>query len=386
MLTTSRKDGQVAGSGMLMLHLLGRCNLRCAHCYMDGAPERSDFLPLELVVSAIRESPDLGIGSIYLTGGEPFLYKHYTEVLKVAATETNARIVVCTNATLISPERARLLRDARANVNISVDGAREFHDRFRGRPGAFERTQRGISRLTQLGVPVTLVTTVTQETCYHLPSLVEWAASVGIESVRVQPLLKLGRGAAIADQRLTPEQMDHLFLQLTDLANRYGARGVTCTLNEANRRFLLAHPCGAYVCNGAGCHRRMAKEIKKLVVREDGTVLPEVPNLDARFAIGNLSDGPLGQMVESYFRDGYQRFDALCRSLYNEIVPTWESAVIPWDQLVAERSHAWDFDETARSSDSVCNSCTPLKFHPRTAGKMQLSRHPLNGRMTPRAL
>ncbi|SOE87105.1 Radical SAM superfamily enzyme, MoaA/NifB/PqqE/SkfB family [Burkholderia sp. YR290] len=364
-MTTACEERPDSSSGTLMLHLLGRCNLRCAHCYMDGAPERQELLPVELVISAIRESRKLGVGVIYLTGGEPFLYKQLDRVLNVASTETDARIVVCTNATLINPERARMLSDARASVNISVDGAREFHNSFRGQPGAFERTENGIVCLRQLGVPVTIATTVTQENRHYLPSLIEWAAAHGAECVRVQPLLKLGRGTAIADQRLTTEQMDYLFLQLSDLANRYHARGVKCTLNESSRRFLLAHPCGAYVCNGAGCHRRMAKEIKKVVVREDGTILPEVTNLHPRFAIGNLRDGPLTDLIDRFFADGYQRFDALCRRLYNEVLPTWQSAVIPWDQLVAERSHASPNDETETNADNVCAMCAPMKFHSR---------------------
>ena len=59
--------------GLLMLHLLGRCNLQCAHCYMEGSPRRREELPLELVLRAIGESEKLAIGTIVVTGGEPFL-------------------------------------------------------------------------------------------------------------------------------------------------------------------------------------------------------------------------------------------------------------------------------------------------------------------------
>src|SRR5262249_47621393 len=153
-----------------------------------------------------------------------------------------------------------------------------FHDHFRRMPGAFRATEKGIRALVEAGVPLTIVTTISQANLPSLSALVEWAARAGASKFRVQPLLKLGRGAELSDQRLTTEQMDRLLLELSDLANRYKPQGLTCSLIGVSRNFIRAHPCGAYVCNGAGCHRRVAREIKKLVVREDGTVLPEITN------------------------------------------------------------------------------------------------------------
>jgi hypothetical protein len=34
--------GPKVASGTLMLHLLGRCNLSCVHCYMEGGPTREE--------------------------------------------------------------------------------------------------------------------------------------------------------------------------------------------------------------------------------------------------------------------------------------------------------------------------------------------------------
>ena len=80
-----------------------------------------------------------------------------------------------------------------------------------------------------------------------------------------------------------------------------------CGMVGVSRKVLLADPCGAYVCNGVGCHRGVSKEIKKLVIREDGTVLPEVTNLNHRFALGRIEDEPLEKLVTRYFEGGYDR-------------------------------------------------------------------------------
>jgi hypothetical protein len=75
---------------------------------------------------------------------------------------------------------------------------------------------------------------------------------------------------------------------------------------------------------------RCLKGDQKLAIREDGTVLPEVPNLSHEFALGNIQDGPLSVLVtwvfltKTYFDDGYSKFDSLCRTAYGEILPTWD--------------------------------------------------------------
>ena len=70
---------------VLMLHLLGRCNLECAHCYMEGSPRRHERLALDAVLRAIGECCSLGVTNISVTGGEPLLYPELDRVLTAAA-------------------------------------------------------------------------------------------------------------------------------------------------------------------------------------------------------------------------------------------------------------------------------------------------------------
>jgi MoaA/NifB/PqqE/SkfB family radical SAM enzyme len=325
---------------------------------MGGAPDRQERLPLQPVLEAIRECKALGIGALYLTGGEPLLYPDFETVVHEAKKVPGLKLTVCTNGTLVKPHHITLLKNAQAQVNISIDGEPGFHDRFRNHAGAFAATERSMRNITDAGIPVSIVSTISQGNLHSLAYLVEWAAQAGAFEFRVQPLLRLGRGSDIDDQRLTTQQSNRMLLELSDLANKYRSRSLHCAVIGVSRRFLLAHPCGAYVCNGAGCHRRVSQEIKKLVVREDGTVLPEMTNLSHDFALGRIEDGSLLEMVERYFANGYARFDQLCRTLYSEVLPDWEPAIIPWDQIVAEYSHGWI--PPTQSIDAVpgCGDCT----------------------------
>lgn len=328
--------------GVLLVHLLNRCNLLCQHCYLDAAPWHNTYLPLELVIRSLDEVESLGINKIYLTGGEPFLYPRLPEVLAFVYGQRSLELYVSTNGTLISTAEAVLLKDTGAKAQVSIDGPEAYHDLVRGFKGSFRRASCGIQELVAARVPVAVVTTICQDNMALLPWLAEWAAGMGVGRLSVQPLLQLGRGSEIHCKKLVEEQLYDLFLQLSDLGYTYRSRGLRFSLAYRTRRFLLAHPCAAYVCNGTGCHRKVTKEIKKLVIREDGTVLPEIPTLDYRFALGNLHQSTLTELVARYFDNGYAQFDRLCRTVYKEVMPTWTSPIIPWNEIVSERSHTFD--------------------------------------------
>ena len=304
-----------------MLHLLGRCNLECRHCYMEGSPRRRERLPLELVLRAVGECQKLGIGTICVTGGEPLLYRGLDRVLESAAGITGVQTTLCTNGTLLSAQHAARFRGWGLRINVSIDGQPEFHDRFRNSPGAFRSSENGVRAAVKADVPVTIISSISQDNMNSLDFLVEWAADMGADQFFAQPLLNLGRGTQIASRCLTFTQLKRLILKLTDLANKPRNRNLKCQVIGAKKKFLLEHPCGAFVCNGTGCHRGVAKEIKKLVVREDGTVLPEVPTLSHRYALGNIQEGSLSELVSQYFERGYNEFDRLCRAAYAEVLP-----------------------------------------------------------------
>lgn len=279
----------------------------------------------------------MGIGSLFLTGGEPLLYPRFTDVARVAANVKGLSTTVCTNATLVRSRDAELLASLGFDVHVSIDGEATYHDSFRAFDGAFREAERGVKLLVEAGVPVSIVTTISQANFDQFGKIAKWVIGSGAKRLAVQPLLDLGRGSLIRGQQLTSEQLNILILQTSDIANSSDKR-ITASIIGGSKRFMLAHPCAAYVCNGGGCHRGVSAEIKKIVVREDGTILPEATNLDRRYAIGMVGDGSLRDLLKCFFANGYDAFDRLCRTTYEELVADWPDAIVPWDQLLAIRS------------------------------------------------
>lgn len=324
--------------GALTIYLLNQCNLSCMHCYMDAVPSPEKILPKDLILRSLSEVEQLGIGAVNLTGGEPLLYPDLAEILQYLSGKQSYEVTISTNGTLIDRSKVDLLRDSGVKVNVSLDGPANYHDKFRGMDGAFSRASRGIELMQSEDIQVSLVTTINKNNLIHLPWLAEWASRRGIGRIFVQPLMELGRGSLIADKKLSQSQIYDLYFLVSDLANKYRSKGLSFNIAYRSRDFLLEHPCAAYVCNGSKCHRKVTKEIKTLIVREDGTVLPEIETLNPRFSLGKLSDGTLVELVKEYFKSNYQDFDQLCRLVYNKAVSNSDSPFILLDEIISMES------------------------------------------------
>ena len=117
----------------IYFYLTEGCNLRCRHCWVlpeKNTPRQADaFLKVELFENIVEQGRDLGLHTVKLTGGEPFLHPqagHILEIIKSA----DLRLVVETNGVLLTPELAEAvvgeaLRMAGYEGHLSVAGQEE---------------------------------------------------------------------------------------------------------------------------------------------------------------------------------------------------------------------------------------------------------------------
>jgi sulfatase maturation enzyme AslB (radical SAM superfamily) len=160
-------DGEVerpVGS-RLWLYVNFDCNLSCDYCCVRSSPKAPRrALGLERVRRIAQEAPALGVGEIFVTGGEPFLLPDIGEILGACAVA--APTTVLTNGMLLVGRRFQTLgtlpRD-RVTLQISLDSPTpERHDRHRGK-GSWMRAWRGIERARDGGFRVRLAATVSND-------------------------------------------------------------------------------------------------------------------------------------------------------------------------------------------------------------------------------
>ncbi|MCW5791359.1 MAG: radical SAM protein [Polyangiaceae bacterium] len=148
------------------------CNQNCLFCNARRAEERPDWLrsaPLRVARAAAQAPREL-----VLTGGEPTLRRDLPQLVRLAKARGAERVVLETNATLLSPARVEALARAgidRARVHLPGWGAAADHTTRDA--GGFTATLTGIRALTAAGVSVELAIPVTESTRASLPTLAQ---------------------------------------------------------------------------------------------------------------------------------------------------------------------------------------------------------------------
>ncbi len=144
------------------------CNLKCAHCFATSL-EKSQRPRLQVEDYRRIAKECLALGAIHLSlqGGEATLLKNLEELIRSMSPE-KALFSITTNGTTITPELAhRLRRSGVDQLNISIDSfIPAEHDKFRGVPGSWDRTFKGLQTARQVGLHVQVNTTVSKWSLY----------------------------------------------------------------------------------------------------------------------------------------------------------------------------------------------------------------------------
>ena len=232
------------------IELTSRCNLACAHCYINlpasDASARERELGTEELTAVLDEIADEGCLWLLLTGGEPLLRSDFPAVWQHARRK-GFLLTLFTNGTLLSPRLADLLAEwTPFCVEVTLYGATErTYERVTGVPGSYARCRQGIDLLVERGLPLKLKTVAMKLNHREIGEMKALAGSLGV-SFRFDPALnpRLDGGREPTELRLTPEEV--LALDLSDEA-RWAA------LREASDRLTGPPPSpGSLFACGAG--------------------------------------------------------------------------------------------------------------------------------------
>lgn len=204
---------------VVMWNLTRRCNLACQHCYMDAEKEASEELSLEEGIHLVDDLAALKIPILIFTGGEPLLSRNFF-AYAFHAREIGLRTVISTNGTLITPEVARLMAEAKIRyVGVSMDSITpQRHDSFRGVAGAWDRALQGMRNARDAGLKTGLRITLTRDNWQDVPALLNLALEEGIPRFCLYHLVPTGRGAGIAQRDVTPDQRRSVIRLLAEAA------------------------------------------------------------------------------------------------------------------------------------------------------------------------
>lgn len=221
------------------IDLTSRCNLRCVHCYIEGTPLKKEHeLTYDEICRIFDEIADAGCLWLLLTGGEAMLRRDFADIYRYAKRK-GFILTIFTNATLITPEIADMLRDEPPfNIEVSLYGAtKETYERITRIPGSYERCLRGIELLVERKIPVSLKSMAMTLNSHELKDMDKIAEKFGLEfRFDTQLNASLDSSDGPLSLRLSPEEILKL-----DLADEKRVQGMHDYCNNENNWQVPRH-------------------------------------------------------------------------------------------------------------------------------------------------
>ena len=202
------------------------CNLRCVHCYSDSqAMNYPGELTWREMENVIDDLSAYQVPSLLLSGGEPLIHPRFFDVVEKASAG-GLKLTISTNGTLITPEKAALLKQADvAYVGISLDGIGAVHDQFRRKEGAFDGAVRGFRNCHDVGQKTGLRLTLTRHNVQNIEQILDFIEHQQIQRVCFYHLVPAGRGTGL--QVLAPAESRHALDTLIARVESWHKQGVT---------------------------------------------------------------------------------------------------------------------------------------------------------------
>jgi SynChlorMet cassette radical SAM/SPASM protein ScmF len=206
------------------------CNLRCRHCWINPPHSstqglKSDELDMSSIISALDECRELGLRSIKITGGEPFVRRDIFELLEYLK-RNNVGINIETNAVLIRQKEAGALKAASVRqVAVSLDGPdAAVHESLRGVKGSFDDALKGVRALIDEKLNVQIITCLWKGNADRVKDTIAFAASLGASSVKINPIHAISRAGAMENsgETLSVKETIEFYHSLTAAVGKAG--------------------------------------------------------------------------------------------------------------------------------------------------------------------
>ncbi len=169
---------------LLDVELTERCNNNCIHCLINIPASDVEAEEMELsceeIKAVLKEAASLGCLTIRFTGGEPLLRDDFEE-LYLYARRLGMRVLLFTNATLITPHIAELFSHVppMKEVEVTVYGMkRGSYEAVTRKSGSFEAAFRGMGLLLENDVPFVVKGALLPPNIGDMEEFEAWASTI----------------------------------------------------------------------------------------------------------------------------------------------------------------------------------------------------------------
>ena len=228
---------------VVVWNMTQRCNLKCVHCYARSEDlSYENELNHEQSLAMIDDLAAFGVPVLLFSGGEPLTHPRLVEYAQYAV-KKGMRAVISTNGTLITKEKAKILKEIGLSyVGISLDGLEETHDLFRGVKGSYKKAIAAIENCKEAGIKVGLRFTINKRNVKDIPGIFDLLEEKNIPRACFYHLVYSGRGSEIAKEDLSHEEtrkvLDLIMERTRDLHDRLLPKEILTVDNHADGPYV----------------------------------------------------------------------------------------------------------------------------------------------------
>jgi His-Xaa-Ser system radical SAM maturase HxsB len=247
------------GTNLHMVVVTLRCNQKCHYCHSSVVdPSRTDtdmdLATAKKTVDFIFDTPNPCI-TIEFQGGEPLLNWPVVKFItlyakqKAAAGKRKLLVILVSNFTLMTEERADFLFENDVSICTSLDGPEELHDKnrpFLGGGTAQRKVVHWLGRLQErcdalkgkrFSRPGALMTTTRNSFAYP-KEIVDLYVKLGLEQIFIRSMSPIGYARRVwGEIGYTPEEFLDFYAKTLDYILELNGKGVR--IMERNALILL---------------------------------------------------------------------------------------------------------------------------------------------------
>jgi len=291
------------------------CNIDCRYCfYKDRATEfgwGKQRMSEQVLGKLVKDYMQLGFGVVGFAwqGGEPTLmgvdfFRRAVDLQKkYGSSGQQVSNTLQTNGVLLDDDWCRFFYDNQFLVGISIDGPKEFHDKYRldhSGEGTFDRVMRGINNCKKHNVEFSALILLNNNNVEHPERLFDFLIENELTYLQFIPCVETDPTTnKVADFSITSQQYGDFLCRLFDLWYEYGPEKLNVREFDSIVTYYVLgnHTICTYNKQCAGF----------VVIEHTGDAFCCEFFVESRWRLGNILETPLEKLAGSSTKRVFSR-------------------------------------------------------------------------------
>lgn len=270
-----------------------RCDMTCLHCGSAATRrERPGSLSHEEWLGVVDELKRLGTRHFTLSGGEPFLYPRWRELVTYIRDRGGAVNFISNGHRITEDDVVFMKQVGVEHLGVSLDGDEAVHDAIRRTPGSFRRIVDLFALGRKHGLPVYPASSINKMNFPVREDILRVLLENGVKFWQVQIVNSFGRADKLRDRLLLePDQFVTLCEDIRRWQHEHGEQVRVIPADSLG----YCHPVTDEILGDyrwEGCNAGM----HVIGIQADGAVLGCLSLQAERFVAGNIRERPLSEI------------------------------------------------------------------------------------------